>query len=66
MPKTNRYILSNDFTLLDASLAPLLWRLEHYGVRMPRAPHFHKYAARVFQREGFIDSLTVIERAMRK
>lgn len=66
MPKTNKYILSNDFTLLDASLAPLLWRLEHYGVRMPRAPHFHKYAERVFSREGFIDSLTVLERAMRK
>ena len=66
MPKSSRYILSDDFTLLDAALAPLLWRTEHYGVRLPRAPHLHKYAERVFAREGFINSLTVIERAMRK
>ena len=27
------YFLSEEFTLVDASIAPILWRLRHYGIR---------------------------------
>jgi RNA polymerase-associated protein len=45
----------------------LLWRLDHYGIQMGKdAAPLMKYAERLFSRQGFIDSLTASERAMRK
>ena len=65
--KGNKYLADNEFTLLDAALAPLLWRLEHYKIVLPAAAWpINKYAERIFIRPSFIDSLTAIERAMRK
>ncbi|MBE8157821.1 MAG: hypothetical protein HAW59_00250, partial [Betaproteobacteria bacterium] len=32
LAKGTNYLAGNEFTLLDAALAPLLWRLEHYRV----------------------------------
>src|SRR3990167_5338384 len=29
------YFLSEEFTLIDCSLAPLLWRLPHMGIKLP-------------------------------
>ena len=63
----NKYLADNEFTLLDASLAPLLWRLERYKIVLPpKAWPVNKYAERIFSRPAFGDSLTSIERAMRK
>lgn len=60
------YFLSDEFTLVDATLAPLLWRLKLYGVDLPtEAKPVIDYAERLFEREGFQLSLTELERDMR-
>ena len=60
------YFLSEDFTLVDASVAPILWRLRHYGIELPKqAQAVNSYADRLFEREGFILSLTEAERELR-
>ena len=60
------YFLSQDFTLVDASVAPILWRLRHYGIELPKeADAVNAYAERLFEREGFILSLTEAERELR-
>lgn len=60
------YFLSEEFSLVDASIAPLLWRLPHYGIELPKAAKaVLSYADRVFDREGFKLSLTEGEREFR-
>jgi RNA polymerase-associated protein len=60
------YFLSEEFTLVDASIAPILWRLRHYGIELPKeAKAINTYADRLFEREGFILSLTESERELR-
>jgi RNA polymerase-associated protein len=60
------YFLSEDFTLVDASVAPILWRLRHYGIELPKeAKAINSYADRLFEREGFVLSLTEAERELR-
>jgi RNA polymerase-associated protein len=62
-----KFLLGNDFSMLDVAIAPLLWRLEYYGIHLGKeAAPLMKYAERLFSRQGFIDSLTPGERAMRK
>lgn len=62
-----KFLLGDDFSMLDVSIAPLLWRLDHYGIQMGKdAAPLMKYAERLFSRQGFIDALTPSERAMRK
>lgn len=62
-----KYILGDEISMIDVALAPLLWRLEYYGVSLGKssAPIL-KYAERIFQRQSFIDSLTSAEKAMRR
>lgn len=60
------YFLSDEFTMVDASIAPLLWRLPAWGVALPKdAAAIEAYAERVFAREGFRRSLTNGEAALR-
>jgi len=61
------YFLSDDFSLVDASLAPIMWRLKHYRIDLPpQAKPVLDYAERLFARESFQDSLTEAEREMRE
>jgi RNA polymerase-associated protein len=62
-----KYMLGEDYSMLDVAIAPLLWRLDHYGIALPKqtAPLL-KYAERIFSRQAFIDALTPVEKAMRK
>lgn len=60
------YFLSDEFSLLDCTLAPLLWRLPKLGLKV--APEFQgltAYMQRVFKRESFQSSLTEAEREIR-
>lgn len=60
------YFLSDEFSLLDCALAPLLWRLPQLGLEI--APQFKgiiAYMQRVFKRESFQISLTDAERQIR-
>lgn len=60
------YFLSDEFSLLDCALAPLLWRLPCLGIEIStEAKGLHAYMQRVFQREAFQISLTDAERQLR-
>ena len=60
-----KYFMSDDFTVMDCAIAPLLWRLQHYGVELPAsASTLITYAANVFNREAFKESLTETEQEM--
>ncbi len=60
------YFLSDEFSLVDASVAPLLWRLPHYGIELPKAAKaILSYADRIFDRDGFKRGLTEGERELR-
>ena len=62
----NKYLQGDEFSILDITIAPLLWRLKVFGVRLPAsATPLHKYAERIFSRRSFIHSLTILEKAMR-
>ena len=62
-----RYMLGEEFSMLDVAIAPLLWRLDHYGIQLGKqAAPLMKYAERLFSRPSFIESLTAPERVMRK
>ncbi|MCT6882404.1 MAG: glutathione S-transferase N-terminal domain-containing protein [Snodgrassella alvi] len=63
----NKYIIGDDFSMIDVALAPLLWRLDYYDIKLPKsAAPILKYAERIFQREAFINALTPAEKAMRR
>lgn len=61
------FFLSEEFSLIDCCLAPLLWRLPILGVELPpQASSVIEYSERVFQRPSFKESLTKAEQTMRK
>jgi stringent starvation protein A len=61
------YILGDDFSMLDVAISPLLWRLGHYGIELPKqAAPLLKYAERIFSRPAYIEAMTPSEKAMRK
>ncbi len=63
----NKYILGDDFSMIDVALSPLLWRLDYYDIKLGKsAAPLLKYAERIFQREAFIEALTPAEKAMRR
>ncbi len=60
------YFLSDEFSLLDCALAPLLWRLPQLGVDIsPQDKGLNAYMQRLFKRESFQASLTDAERQLR-
>ncbi|MFT3741704.1 MAG: stringent starvation protein SspA [Gammaproteobacteria bacterium] len=60
------YFLSDEFTLVDCSIAPLLWRLPKLGIPLlARAKPIASYAKRMFKRESFQLSLTEAERELK-
>ncbi len=62
-----KHMLGEDYSMLDVAIAPLLWRLEHYGIQLPKQGlPILKYAERLFSRPAFIEALTPVEKAMRK
>ena len=62
-----KYMLGDEFSMLDVAIVPLLWRLDYYNIQLPKqAAPLMKYAERLFSRPAFIDSLTASEKVMRK
>lgn len=60
------YFLSDEFSLVDCALAPLLWRLPALNIALPKqAAPLLSYADRIFARESFQASLSEAEREMR-
>ena len=61
--KVSDYILSDELSLVDCTLGPLMWRLAHYGVKLGKpGASVEAYAHRVFSRPSFKSSLTQAER----
>ncbi|MDJ0760263.1 MAG: glutathione S-transferase N-terminal domain-containing protein [Woeseiaceae bacterium] len=60
------YFLSDEFSLVDCSIAPILWRLPLYGIELGKeAEAIEGYMQRVFARRSFQQSLTELEQEMR-
>ena len=59
------YFLRDDFSLVDATIAPILWRLKHFKIDLPKsAAPVMDYMERIFERESFRASLTEAELEM--
>jgi RNA polymerase-associated protein len=60
------FFMSDEFSLMDCAVAPLLWRCSHYQIDLPsQAKAILRYEERVFARDTFRASLTEAEREMR-
>jgi RNA polymerase-associated protein len=63
----SKFMMGEDFSMIDVALAPLLWRLDHYGIDLPKAAApVLKYAERIFARPAFFEALTPSEKVMRR
>ena len=63
------YFMSEEFTLVDCCLAPMLWRLPELGISLHNNRHvkpLHEYMERLFERPSFQESLTDLEREIRE
>lgn len=65
--KVKPFFLSDELSLADAAIAPVLWRLPFYEIELPRdvGQPIAKYESLVFSRRGFRDSLSDVEQEMR-
>lgn len=62
----HEYLMSDEFSLIDCYIAPLLWRLPHLGIKLPdSAKAVERYAQRIFNRDTFKASLSSAEKGMR-
>ena len=62
------YFMSEEFTLVDCCLAPMLWRLPQLGIEIPsnrKNKPLLDYIDRLFERPSFQESLTDLEREIR-
>jgi len=65
--ESREYMLGDNFSMLDVAIAPLLWRLDYYGIELSKnAAPLLKYAERIFSRPAYIEALTPSEKVMRK
>ena len=66
--KEFKYFMSDEFTLVDCCFAPILWRLSSVGIKLPVNRHLKPlldYQKNVFERPGFLDSLSSLERDLK-
>ena len=62
-----RFFLSDEFSLVDCSIAPILWRLPTFNIELPtQARPILQYMDEVFSRPSFQASLTELEQEMRQ
>lgn len=64
--KAKTFFLSDDFTLVDCTIAPILWRLPSFGIELPsQAMIIKQYGERLFDRPSFRESLSELELELR-
>ena len=62
---SNMYFLNDELTVIDCVLAPILWRLEYFGISLSKEQKaISDYMERVFSRETFQNSLSEDEEEM--
>jgi len=60
------FLLHDEYSMLDVAIAPLLWRLEHYEIKLPnQSSSILKYADKLFKRPLFEEAMSPTEKAMR-
>ncbi len=60
--KAKPYFLADELSLVDATIAPILWRLNHWEIELPaQAQAVMKYANLLFSRPAFRQSLSDAE-----
>jgi RNA polymerase-associated protein len=60
--KIKPWFLSEEFSVVDATLAPILWRLKHYEIDIPpQAQPLARYAATLLARPSVRASLSEVE-----
>jgi len=63
----HKYMLGDEYSMLDVAITPLLWRLDHYGIQLGKdAAPLMKYAERLFSRPAYSEAMTPSEKAMRR
>ena len=61
------YFMSDEYSLVDCCMAPLIWRLNSWGIKLPASTKaLVKYGERLFSRAAFKDSLSVHEKELNK
>ena len=61
-----KYFMSDEFSLVDLCMSTILWRLEHWNIRLGLSEkQLTKYAEQIFEMESFQSSLSDYEREMR-
>jgi RNA polymerase-associated protein len=64
--RTKPFFASDELSLVDVTIAPLLWRLPRWRIDLPKeSTHLLKYANLLFSRPAFRMSLSPQEREMR-
>ena len=61
-----KYFMSDEFSLVDLCMSTILWRLEHWDIRLGMSgKQLTKYGEQIFEMEAFQSSLSDFERALR-
>ena len=67
--KEFKFFMSDEFSLVDCCFGPILWRLPSLGINLPVNRHLKPlldYQKRIYERSGFLDSLSPLERDLRE
>jgi RNA polymerase-associated protein len=63
--RTHNFLFSDELSLVDCTMGPLMWRLPVYGIKLGKpGGAVEAYAHRLFQVQSFKSSLTMAEREM--
>ncbi len=66
--KEKDYFMTDEFSLVDCCIAPILWRLPLVGIELKKEAKtkpIYEYMQRVFTKPCFIDSLSELEKDIR-
>ena len=66
--KEKDYFMSDEFSLVDCCIAPILWRLPLIGIDLQKdtkTKPIYEYMQRVFTKSCFMDSLSELEKEIR-
>jgi RNA polymerase-associated protein len=60
------FLLHDEYSMLDVAMAPLLWRLDFYEIKLgTQCKALLKYADKIFERPLFDEAMSPAEKAMR-
>jgi RNA polymerase-associated protein len=60
------FLLHDEYSMLDVAMAPLLWRLDYYEIKLGnQCKALLKYADKIFSRPLFEEAMSPAEKAMR-